>query len=70
MVPENNMVTVDLTACTVTAPDQTINSFEIAPADREMLLEGLDAIAVTMRRDGDILAFQEQDKSNRPWIYI
>ena len=68
--PANNQVTVDLTNCTVTAPDATVHSFEIAPADQEMLLEGLDAIAVTMRRDDEILAFQGRDRLNRPWIYL
>lgn len=68
--PANNTIKVDLQTCTVTAPDGTSNSFEIAPADREMLLEGLDAIAVTQRRDDEILAFQARDRLKRPWIYL
>jgi 3-isopropylmalate/(R)-2-methylmalate dehydratase small subunit len=68
--PANNKVKVDLTNCTVTAPDGNMHSFEIAAADREMLLEGLDGIAVTMRRDDEILAFQAKDRLRRPWIYI
>lgn len=68
--PAENRVTVDLTACTVTAPDGQEHPFEIGPADREMLLEGLDAIAVTQRRDADILAFQAKDRDARPWIYL
>jgi len=68
--PANNQITVDLSNCTVTAPDGTAHSFEIAPADQEMLLEGLDGIAVTMRRDDEILAFQSRDRLKRPWIYL
>lgn len=68
--PANNRIKVDLTACSVTAPDGSTHAFEIAPADREMLLEGLDAIAVTMRRDDEILAFQARDRLKRPWIYL
>jgi 3-isopropylmalate/(R)-2-methylmalate dehydratase small subunit len=68
--PANNTIKVDLQNCTVTAPDATSNTFEIAPADREMLLEGLDAIAVTQRRDDEILAFQARDRLRRPWIYL
>ena len=68
--PASNQIKVDLTTCTVTAPDGTSNAFDIAPADREMLLEGLDAIAVTQRRDDEILAFQAKDRLRRPWIYI
>jgi 3-isopropylmalate/(R)-2-methylmalate dehydratase small subunit len=59
-----------LHTCSVTAPDGSKHSFTIAPADQEMLLEGLDAIAVTMRRDDEILAFQARDRLKRPWIYL
>ncbi len=68
--PDVHTIKIDLTSCTVTGPDGTEYSFEIAPADREMLLEGLDAIAVTMRRDDEILAFQGRDRLKRPWIYL
>ncbi|MDP7042224.1 MAG: 3-isopropylmalate dehydratase small subunit, partial [Gammaproteobacteria bacterium] len=64
--PARNMLQVDLIHCMVGAPDGTTNSFEIAPADQEMLLEGLDAIAVTRRRDDEILAFQGRDRLKRP----
>ena len=63
-------MTVDLESCTVTAPDGARHAFSIAPADREMLLEGLDAIALTMKRDDEILAFQGRDRLRRPWIYL
>ena len=33
-------------------------------------LRGLDAIAVTQRRDDEILAFQARDRLKRPWIYL
>ena len=68
--PANNLVNIDLTNCTVTAPDGLTHSFEIGTGDREMLLEGLDAIAVTQRRDDEILAFQARDRLKRPWIYL
>jgi 3-isopropylmalate/(R)-2-methylmalate dehydratase small subunit len=35
-----------------------------------MLLKGLDGIAVTMRRDDQIIAFQAADQNARPWIYL
>ncbi len=68
--PANHLIKVDLNQRTVTAPDGTIYVFDIAPADQEMLLEGLDAIAVTMRRDDEILAFQARDRLSRQWIYL
>ena len=68
--PEKNQVTVDLVQCAVIAPDGARHAFSIPAADREMLLEGLDSIAVTLKRDAEILAFQERDKVRRPWIYL
>jgi 3-isopropylmalate/(R)-2-methylmalate dehydratase small subunit len=68
--PGANLLTVDLEQCLVTAPDGTAHRFEIGPADRQMLLEGLDAIALTMKRDDEILAFQARDRLRRPWIYL
>lgn len=68
--PAGRLVTVDLVLGTVIAPDGTEHRFSLPEADREMLLEGLDAIAVTGKRDPDILAFQARDKDQRPWIYL
>lgn len=68
--PAKNLLTIDLDDCTVIAPDGTTHVFTIAQADREMLLEGLDAIALTMKRDDEILAFQGRDRLRRPWVYL
>ncbi|MDG1462847.1 MAG: 3-isopropylmalate dehydratase small subunit [Gammaproteobacteria bacterium] len=68
--PAENLLNVDLRACTVTSADGVAHDFDIAPGDREMLLEGLDSIAVTQRRDDEILAFQARDRIKRPWIYL
>jgi 3-isopropylmalate/(R)-2-methylmalate dehydratase small subunit len=68
--PASARVTVDLETCSVTAPDGRQHAFSIAPADREMLLEGLDPIGVTMKRDDEILSFQARDRLRRPWIYL
>ena len=63
-------LTVDLVECRITAPDGSTIDFAVAPADREMLLEGLDGIAVTLKRDAEITAFQAADRRRRPWIYL
>jgi hypothetical protein len=34
-----------------------------------MMLAGLDAIGVTLKRRAEILAFQARDRELRPWIY-
>ena len=68
--PIINKIRVDLETCIVTAPDDRQHAFEIAPGDRAMLMEGLDAIAVTMKHDDEIFAFQARDRLKRPWIYL
>jgi len=68
--PAGNLVTVDLAQCRVIGPDGRQHGFSVPDADREMLLEGLDSIAVTQKRDAEILAFRERDRALRPWIYL
>jgi 3-isopropylmalate/(R)-2-methylmalate dehydratase small subunit len=64
-----HQMTVDLVACTVTAPDGSVYSFAIDPARRTALLEGLDEIGITLKDAGAIAAFQARDRAARPWIY-
>ena len=68
--PLINRISVDLETCKLTGPDGDTHEFQISPADREMLMEGLDAIAVTQKRDDEILAFQARDRLKRPWVYL
>ena len=49
-------LTVDLQRQVVVAPDGLVFRFEIAAAAREMLLEGLDPVALTLRLDAQITA--------------
>ena len=63
-------LTIDLPRQRLAGPDGSEHAFDIAPADKEMLVEGLDPISLTLKRDGDILAFQTRDKSQRPWVYL
>lgn len=68
--PSKQELTVDLVECVVIAPDGRRHAFSVPKADREMLLEGLDSIAVTLKRDAEILAFRAGDEARRPWIYL
>jgi 3-isopropylmalate/(R)-2-methylmalate dehydratase small subunit len=43
--------------------------FVLDPESRDMLLEGLDAIDLTLRHRTDIDAFLVRDRAARPWIY-
>jgi len=61
---------IDLEAQTITSPTGKTHRFEIDPRRRDGLLEGLDEVAQTLRRDDEIRAFQAADAAQRPWIHF
>ncbi len=62
-------VTVDLEHGVVVSPSGQRHAFSVEPRRRIALLDGLDEIDATLRRDPDIRAFQARDRIQRPWIY-
>ncbi len=63
------VLTVDLAECRIVRPDGSAVPFSVPPNDRNMLLEGLDAIGVTLKRQPEIQAFEDADRVARPWIW-
>ncbi len=68
--PQGRMLSVDLQRCVVTDAAGTPYPFTLAASQREMLLKGLDPIALTLESSGAIDAFQAADRKTRPWIYL
>jgi 3-isopropylmalate/(R)-2-methylmalate dehydratase small subunit len=66
---QGNQLTVDLEHREVRGSGLR-HAFEIAAEAREMLLEGLDAIDLTLKNRADIDAFHRLDRQMRPWIYL
>jgi 3-isopropylmalate/(R)-2-methylmalate dehydratase small subunit len=60
-------LSVDLEAQSVVGPDGKAYAFQIAPADKEMLIEGLDLIGVTLKRAAEIAQFETAYRRDRPW---
>ena len=58
-------VTVDLASQTAGG-----HSFAIDTEAKTMLLEGLDAIALTLKHKPIIAAWLAQDRAARPWVYL
>jgi 3-isopropylmalate/(R)-2-methylmalate dehydratase small subunit len=56
---------------TIDLPAQTVNGFrfKIPAGDKRMLVEGLDAIALTETHAAEIDAFFTRDEQERPWAY-
>lgn len=67
--PAGRPVTIDLERSVVVAHGFRA-SFSMDAASREMLLEGLDPIDLTLRSRGAIAAFREADRATRPWAYL
>jgi len=68
--PQQRRLTVDLVRQRVTGPDGLEFGFEVEPGERAMLLEGLDAIDLTLKHRNAIEAFLCRDRVQRPWIYL
>ncbi len=66
--PSVHQLEVDLEVCEVRA-GANIQRFELESEAREMLLEGLDGIDLTLKHRADIDAFVARDRLQRPWIY-
>lgn len=66
---DGTAMTVDLTQCTLAAPDGSAQPFAIDPLRREGLLHGLDDIGLTLKDDALIRAWQAADRERRPWAW-
>lgn len=67
--PQQKQLTVDLLQKVVADPDGVRYSFDIEDAQRRMLLEGLDAIALTQTLADKIADFQQARQCSHPWLF-
>ena len=67
--PERATLTVDLRQQSIHTPWSEPLPFTVEPLRRKALLQGLDAIGVTLQRSAAIAAFQARQRSARPWIW-
>ena len=64
----NAIISIDLEQQTIHGPDGGSVTFEIDPFRKQCLLEGLDDIGLTLQKQTAISAFEDQLKSDRPWV--
>ena len=64
----NATLTVDLEAQTIQGPDGGSIHFDIDPSRKQVLLEGLDDIATTLKSDPAIATYETKVEAQRPWI--
>jgi 3-isopropylmalate dehydratase small subunit len=60
--------TVDLQTQSIRGPGGADLVFEIAPADRMRLIEGLDDIGLTLKHAQDIAAWERRMAGAQPWL--
>ena len=59
---------VDLKNQTITSSDGNVVAFEVEEFRRHCLLNGLDDIALTLQKAGDIDTYEKKIASTRPWV--
>ena len=64
----NATLTVDLEKQEIRGPDGGVIKFEIDPFRKHCLLNGLDAIGLTLEKKQSIEKFEEASSSSRPWL--
>ncbi len=70
MAEAKGPVTIDLGAQKISIDAGQSWSFPIDDEAKAMLLEGLDAIDLSLKMATDIATWQEADRAQRPWIYL
>lgn len=68
--PQRLPVTVDLENRTVFTTRGLCFGFSIGELQREMLMSGLDPIALTLEKSESIGAYEAKDRADRPWVYL
>ncbi len=60
---------VDLAAQSISLPDGETIDFDIEPARKNVLLNGLDDIGLTLQHTADIETFEKQWQAQSPWLF-
>ena len=63
----NAVITVDLEKQEIRGPDGGCIKFDIDPARKQALIEGLDEIGASLKREREIASFEEKQKRSQPW---
>ena len=64
----NATITIDLEAQEIRGPDGGVIKFEIDEFRKHCLLNGLDNIGLTLKKESAIEAFEKKTSNARPWL--
>ncbi len=68
-VKEGYQLTIDIQNQTVLTPDGQSLTFDIDPFQKNCMLQGLDAIGLTLQHEQDITAYEQRRKTDSPWLF-
>lgn len=66
---EGYTLAVDLASQTITKPSGDVINFDIDASRKEILLNGLDDISMTLKSQSDIESFETQWQEKSPWLF-
>jgi len=66
---ETVQLTIDLLNQTVATPAGFLFHFSIDPFRKNCLMEGLDAIGLTLKQEAAITAYEQRRKAEAPWLF-
>jgi len=66
---ETVQLTIDLLNQTVATPAGFLFHFSIDPYRKNCLMEGLDAIGLTLKQEAAITAYEQRRKAEAPWLF-
>jgi 3-isopropylmalate/(R)-2-methylmalate dehydratase small subunit len=64
----NARITIDLEKQTITRPDGQTIHFEIGAFHKSCLLQGIDEIGMTLKKDKAIAGFEDKHRKHQPWL--
>jgi 3-isopropylmalate/(R)-2-methylmalate dehydratase small subunit len=64
----NATLSIDLEAQTISGPDGGEVTFEVDAFKKECLLNGLDDVGLTLKKENTINAFEDKISAERPWV--
>ena len=64
----NATVTVDLEKQEISGPDGGTITFDLDPFRKQCLMEGLDDVGLTLKKETKITDFETSQKAQRPWL--
>ncbi|HEY1999853.1 3-isopropylmalate dehydratase small subunit [Paraburkholderia sp.] len=66
----DKQITIDVVGEVIVSPAGRRHAFSIPPRQKQMLLEGLDMVGMTLRQADAIDAFEARHWQTQPWAYI